>query len=117
MRTRPTTQKPTGPDGAPPLRWRVRKLERLGLGWSSSLTLAQPYATAPPKLTCCPLVALLGSHDEMWPSEVYIERWGEVADAGFRAVTVTGVPHHQLQSHEKMRDEIYGELAVIVMQL
>jgi len=73
------------------------------------------YASDPPRLERTPITALLGSEDEMWPSDVFLQRWADLTVAGlFRAVTVRGVPHHHLQSHPEVMKEVFAELAVLI---
>lgn len=74
------------------------------------------YATDPPMHSSSPLVALLGVNDQMWPAGKYLEKWAEVAAAGFRAVAVPGVPHHEFMCHERVRQEVFGELAVALVR-
>ena len=59
----------------------------------------------------CPIVALLGVDDEMWPAGRFLEAWEEVAAAGFRAVPIADVPHHRLMAHARTLDEVFAELA------
>lgn len=68
------------------------------------------YAKEPPRLRA-PLIALLGEADEMWPSERYLSGWAQVADGGFRGVTIRNTPHHELQSHLAMQAEVHAECA------
>ena len=74
--------------------------------------LNESYApsSSVPVLRASPLVALLGHDDAMWSATKYMGAWAEVATAGFRAVAIGGAAHHELQSHQAMQREVYGEL-------
>lgn len=84
-------------------------------------------ASAPPRLAC-PLVALLSDGDTMWPAQNHLAPWADVAldpkvprdpdlPRGFTAVTIDGVPHHELQAHKKTRAAVFSELAAITAKL
>ena len=75
------------------------------------------YTPDAPRLSQTPVVAMLGKNDDMWPSDRYLQKWSEATTAGFRPFVVAGVPHHHLQGHQVVMEEVFGELAEMVTTL
>jgi surfactin synthase thioesterase subunit len=76
------------------------------------------YALNPPRVTCCPVFALLSSGDKMWPASVWASSWGEVVSPdSFRALPIDDVPHTSLMSDTITQNRVYAELSVSVARL
>ena len=70
--------------------------------------------THPPKVLACPLLAIQSDADRVWPVEL-VDRWGDLAGAGFRPVRIRGVPHYKLVSSPAVWEEVVRELASAAM--
>lgn len=73
-----------------------------------------PFGTDPPKVFACPLLAIQSDADRVWPVGL-LERWGELAGAGFKPIHISGVPHYKLVNSKAVWVEVVKELAAAAM--
>jgi len=85
---------------------------RLGRIWRSGQSLSStPLDGAPMPITSCRVFTIGSDADTMWPPEC-LQRWADIANAGFDQALVLGLSHFRLMTSADLVTRTVAELAV-----
>ena len=111
------------PSGAAELPAGSGSIWTVGGGHSSSAGGSHPadpkealHVESVARITGCRLLSVSGDTDAVWPAEL-VQRWEDVADAGYRSVRLADVTHDRLMNHRQLLQALFGELAVATAEL